>query len=509
MKAFRGTLLAAGAVTLLGGAWFALQPPREGEGPQTPSDAEAERLFPFEKADLAKIEVRRPEGALTLEERADGWWIVGDERRASRSMVSRVKHQLHDLSARATVVPDAGDASRYGLGTSAIHVVLTMRDGSTVRFAAGDPNPTGVSFYIQREGDARVFTVKKSAVDYYALGLEEFRERRFASFDSKDVDQIEAALPEGRRLAFQRSGDQGWSLRAPATFDAEPQEVLQLLGRVSALKAIRFVDDAGRSLADFGLDTPRTRVTLKFSGREPLTLLVGARLGEKDGDYELAYAAIEGEPGVYAVRDDLVAEWSAEPERFRLRRFVRVDEGNVAGVRCTLSREAVGDEGALAGTSGARNEADTWTWDDGLPVAGSTPRRVAGYAAGLEASRFESATPDDTRYGFTAPRVRVDLTLRDGATRAVLIGKRGPSREVPPPPDAAPGTPPRDVPQAWARLSDRPEVYLVEETLLDVCRDLRREAGRKAESDAQKSERRERIERERAVGAPTPGDGAR
>jgi hypothetical protein len=500
MKAFRGSLLAAGAVALLGGAWVALRPAEDATKAKAPAKVEGEKLFPFEKADLAKIEVRRPEGTLTLEERADGWWIAGDERRASRSMVSRVKHQLHDLSARATVVPDAGEASRYGLGASAIQVTLTMRDGSTVRFAAGDPNPTGVSFYIQREGDARVFTVKKSAVDYYALGLEEFRERRFATFDSKDVDMIDATLPDGKRLAFQRSGPEAWTLREPARFDAELQEVMQLLGRVSALKAIRFVDDAGRAPAEFGLDAPRTRVTLKFAGREPLTLLVGKRLGERDGDYELAYAAIEGEPGVYAVRDDLVAEWSADPERFRLRRFVRVADADVAGVRCTLTRDAVPDEPALAGTSGARNEADTWTWDDGMPVAGSTPRRVVGHATSLEASRFESATEDDARYGFASPRARVDLALRDGATRSVLIGKRGPEREVPPPPDAAPGTPPRALPQAWARTADHPEVYLVDETLIDVCRDLRREASRKAESDAQKSERHERIEKERSGG---------
>ena len=87
-----------------------------------------------------------------------------------------------------------------------------------------------------------------------------------------------------------------------------------------------------------------------------------------------------------------------------------------------------------------------------------------------------------------------------GTTRSVLIGKRGPEREVPPPPDAAPGTPPRALPQAWARTADHPEVYLVDETLIDVCRDLRREASRKAESDAQKSERHERIEKERSGG---------
>jgi hypothetical protein len=71
MKAFRGTLVAALAVVVLGGAWWALQP---AQGPnltpaQRKSEAAAAALFPFEKADLVKVEVVRPDGTLVLEER--------------------------------------------------------------------------------------------------------------------------------------------------------------------------------------------------------------------------------------------------------------------------------------------------------------------------------------------------------------------------------------------------------------------------------------------------------
>jgi hypothetical protein len=496
MKAFRGTLLAAGAVGLLGGAWWWAKP---AETPQGAGEEQAtEKLFPFEKADLVKVSVERPDATITLEERADGWWIVGEERRASQSMVSRVRHQLHDLSARATVVPEGSDGSLYGLGASAVRVTLTMRDGATVRFSAGDPNPTGVSFYLQKEGDPRVYTVKKSAVDYYSLSLEEFRERRFAAFDSKDVDAVEAELPGGARLAFQRAGQGAWDLTAPERFAAEPQEVAGLMGRVSALKAVRFVDSPpGPEVT--GLESPRARVTLRFAGKAPLVLKLGNRLGEKDGDYELAYAVLEGEPAVYAVRDDLIADWAnPDLERFRLRRFVRAQESEVTRITCTLSEKAVPEERDLAGVTEARSEGESWFWADGKPVAGATPRRVVGQAANLEAASWVGASPEEARFGFGAPRVTLVLTPREGEARTVVLGARTKPRVLPLPPDAPPQTPKREIPQAFARTLDRPDVYVVDESLLEGCRDLRREATRKEGQVAEQTARQQRIEAEQS-----------
>ena len=506
MKAFRGTLAAALAVLVLGGAWWALQP---AQGPnltpaQRKSEAAAAALFPFEKADLVKVEVVRPDGTLVLEERDDGWWLANENVRASRSMVSRVKHQLHDLTARATIEQGADDAALYGLGASAIHVTLTMRDGSVTKFDAGDPNPTGVSFYVRRAGDDRVFTVKKSAVDYYSLALDEFRERRFASFDSKDVDALDATLPDGVHLAFQRGANGVWDMLAPTKMAADEGAVRGLLGRVSALKAVEFVQtpEAGADLAAYGLDAPRARISLRFSGKPALTLLVGKRTGTTEGDLPLAWAKLEDEPAIYVVRDDLLAEYAADPQSFRLRRIVRVQAHEVTRATVTLSAEGAGADGS-AGTVSIRNEAGTWLWDDGQPVSGSTPERVVARVAEVEAESFVKAEAKVLR-GFEAPRARVALTLADGATRTLLVGGAGPGRTVTADPDGRGGT--RVLPRYHARVEGDADIVLVDDGVLSVCRDLLREYGRKAEGDADLRVRQDRIAGERAPDAagPTP-----
>jgi hypothetical protein len=492
MKAFRGTLLALLALGVLLGAWWWVRPTEQTPAQRKAAAKEAEKpIFVFEKANLVKVEVVRPDGTIVLAERADGWWIEGEELRAARSMVNRVKHQLHDLVARATVVEDGGADALYGLGESTIHVKLTFRDGSTEEFDAGDPNPSGVSFYIRKSGESTVYTVKKSAVDYYSLSLSEFRERRFATFDSKDVDALTADLPGGRRLSFQRTGEQSWDMLEPVKFAANDSEVRALLGRVSAMKAIQFVTDDAGDLARYGLDAPRARITIRFSGREPLTLLLGAPTGERDGEYALAYVKLEAEPSIYAARDGLLEDYTAEPDTFRLKRFARMDPNTLAAVVTTFA----GDERDpdLAKTVTVRMEADTWLWEDGVPVPGSTPRRLATRAANVQADEFVTEEADDGTYGFDKPLVRVVMTDRGGESRTIVLGKKATPVKDPEGHD-------RD--RYYARALEFPEVYIVDAGLLDVVKDLMREHRRKADGDEEKTTRQERIEKEKGGQKP-------
>ncbi len=504
LRQFRGAMLALVLFAAIVAVWVVARPttdaPHVAKGKKAKDDGVA--LFAFEKNDLVKVTVARPDGTLTLIEKPDGWWIDGSEGAngqqlpASRSMVNRVKHQLHDLVSRATVVEGTGDVALYGLGQSAIHVTLQLRDGSVHAFDAGDPNPSGVSFYIHPTPGDVVYTVKKSAVDYYSLSLSEFRERRFASFDSKDVDALDVTGSDGRHLRFQRTGEHAWDLLEPAQFAASDDGVRGLMGRVSALKAVQFVTDTPtpEDLHDYGLDTPQLKVQLTFSGREPLTLLVGNTAPEKDGSYDLAYVRLAEEPSVYTARNGLLEDYARDPSTYRLMRFGRMDPNRVSLMVATLAG-ATGDDGDLNGTVSVRMAADSWLWDDGVPVAGSTPKRVAQRAGGVEADEFVSGTADDARYGFDRPLVSLRMQDLDGVDRTLLVGKKGPPRVVPDQPD-------RD--RYYSRVSDHPEVYLVDAGVVDVVKDLLREHRRKATGDDAKDERTERIEHERGSGPALP-----
>jgi hypothetical protein len=132
--------------------------------------------------------------------------------------------------------------------------------------------------------------------------------------------------------------------------------------------------------------------------------------------------------------------------------------------------------------------ASEWQWSDGVIAPGSTPRRVASRAANLESLEFVGKAGNDADLGFDQPVVRVDLVDKERVTTSLVLGKLGP------PTTDADGNPRQ---RRYARHLSFPEVYLVDEGLLDVVRDLHREHGRHARGEAEEEERGARIEAER------------
>jgi hypothetical protein len=482
MKAFRGTLLAGLLLALVVALVGWLRPSvLTGEPEGHP------QLFRFEKHALVRIDVKRAAGDDIALVETDGGWVIeatGDQ--AGRSMVNRVKHQIHDLTARATVVADAESAELYGLGANAIRVLLTLRDGETISFKAGDPNPTGVSYYIQPDGDDTIYTVKKSALDYYSLGLDDFRERRFVSFDSKDVTRLTAKLdlPEAKHtLDIEKVGDRLWEMRSPMEMAASDDQVRRFLGRVSALKARTFLVDQGADLSEFGLDHPRADIEVRFGAREPLRLRVGKDANADNRYEELAYVQVDGDDTIYVARRGLLETFAQDPSELRNRRVVRMKGTDVVALDAVLT---VGPEDDLSGEGGVRYAAEHWVWKDGVPVSGSTPKRVARRLAELEVAEFIDEDPSSLKgYGLGSPRARVVLTDAAGNTRVVRIGKPGEPR--------VDGEGHERV-RRYATVEGDGPVYLVDDSLLQVVKDLIRESNRKAKKDVDKAARRERIE---------------
>jgi len=489
VKAFRGSLLALFVLVLVAVVVLSLKP--EVTDPLPSGEV---RLFEFEKHELVRVEVARAAAdSIVLVEQEGHWLIEGTDFVAGRSMVNRFKHQLHDLTSRATVVEDVQNAALYGLeqDTNATTVTLTMRDGRTIAFLAGDPNPSSVSYYIRPLPGETIYTVKKSAVDYTSLLLEEFRERRFASFDSKDTSRIVAELNlDGAQhiLDIERVGDRDWQMHSPVTMAANDDRVRRLLGRVSALKARHFIERSDENLAEYGLDDPRAVIELRFASRDPLVLKVGADAPGENRYEELAYMLLEGDDTIYVSRRGMLDEFAQDPAELRNRRVVRMDGADVRSVDVAL---LASEEDDLSGEAGVRYAAEQWVWKDGVPVPGSTPKRAADQLAGLEVDAFVDDAPGDlSTYGLVAPIARAVLRDEEDNERVVLIGGEG-EPEV----DPEGNTHVR----RYASIEGDPSVYLIDDRALRVVQDLVRESNRKAERDAERAARRELIPSEAYV----------
>ena len=482
MKAFRGTLVALVVLVVVGALVWTQRPTVF-----APEVVEGTRIFQFEKHELVRVEVDRPEAErIVLIERDGGWLIEASGHQAGRSMVNRVKHQIHDLSARAAVVEAPENPEIFGLGRNAISVALTMRDGRRIAFRVGDPNPTSVSYYLQPEGSDSVYTVQKAAVDYYSLTLDEFRERRFATFDTKDVVGFDAVLklPDvDYTLSMTRTGDRLWEMSSPMQMAADHDEARRLLGRISALKAVRFETKEESRLESQGIISPRIDMQIRFASREPVRVRVGGDAPQADRHDALAYVLIDDEDTVYVARSGLLEAFMRPPAEMRNRRVVKMDAEDVVSIDAVIAETS--DPFDLSGEGSVRYAAEQWVWSDGVPVSGSTPKRVARRFAELEVDDFiDGASAGEPQYGLSSPHVRVTLKDAEDGIRVVSLGAKGPTHT---------DSEGNSVARYYASIGGEDSVYLVHHGLYEVVRDLVRESGRKATRDAEKAARQERI----------------
>jgi len=482
MKTFRGSLLALaimlGLALILKWQRPAFFGPTMGEGSQ---------IFSFEKHELIRVAVQRADDDPIVLVEQDGQWLIESSgHQAGRSMVNRVKHQIHDLTARAVVVDMPESPEIFGLGEHATVVTLTLRGGREIAFRVGDPNPSSVSYYIQPVGIDAIFTVQKAAVDYYSLTLDEFRERRFATFDSKDVTAFTAKvrLPDAEYdLVMERIGPRQWNMASPVQMSADDDHARRLLGRISALKAVRFEDIDDEKLAALGFGEPRLDMEIRFSSRDPIHIRVGADAPKLSRFDALAYVLKDDDGTLYVARSGMLETFEKDPSILRNRRVVKMAAEDVVAIDGTLRADE--DQG-LSGEAGVRYAAEQWVWKDGVPVSGSTPKRVARRFAELEVEDFVDATDDDwARYGLTEPLAMIRLRDRDDSERNIRIGAEGPAVEDPD------GNPRK---RFYAAVDGESAVYIVHSGLVEVVRDLVRESNRKAGRDAEKAARRERIE---------------
>jgi len=456
VKRFYGTLAAMAilAMVLFASKWF--------EEPAPVSVDPTPDIFRFEKEDMVAFKVERSGQQIEVIQTDGTWQVSGETWRPSRSMIRRVAHQLHDLTARAIVAEGEFDPKLYGLGDNAAKVEVRLRDGRSLRFLAGDPNPTSVSYYVQPTDEDAVYVVKKSSMDYYYFDVEEFRERRFATINADDADAIVATV-DGRTLNLHRIAEKQWRMTIPVEQDVEREEARTMLGRTGALKAMDFIADAPgpERMTELGLDPPQHKIQIGSSDGETVTLWIGHQVPETDP--QLRYVWRDEDQAVYTAREGFLEAFQKDLQQYRRRTLLTKHEWDVTALTATKGDDAI----AITKSS------DDWRWPDESPIPGSTPKRVAGRACEVKALEFHDSGL--AAAGIEQPFATVELHYEDGGTNTVIVGAEF---------EAQTGVADRPThKRRYIALDDSPIVYEVEASVGDVIKDLFREYGRKLDKD--------------------------
>ncbi len=171
-------LLVVGAIALL----ISRQEETAEPTPTLPPQPESVQLLEgVEMNTVGRLEVRDEMGDRLIEllrEPDGGWFQVHPTATLAISQtVNTSVTGLLNLTSRRTLSPDENPLSAYGLDAPTYRITLAVRmeAGGTVRhvFLVGDETPAGDAYYVQKEGDPRVYLVPKFSLDNLAALLDD------------------------------------------------------------------------------------------------------------------------------------------------------------------------------------------------------------------------------------------------------------------------------------------------------------------------------------------------
>lgn len=229
---------------------------------KSPDEFKSKDVFGSSSSDMARVDVDRGRGRLSLAKKDGAWWLrqpfvdLADGDAVEKLMSTLTALRVVDFLPSP---PGQGLAS-FGLTPPLYRVVLADTKGSGITVDFGATKSDGNSVYGRREN--QVFTVASSVVEDLAKEAEGFREPRLMRFDRGTVSAIETVFP-GAKFSFERKKD-GWALAGKSLSAAAVDDLLSAL---LDLKSRSFGDEArGKALSG---REPAATVTVKLSSGEP------------------------------------------------------------------------------------------------------------------------------------------------------------------------------------------------------------------------------------------------
>jgi hypothetical protein len=268
---------------------------------------------------------------------------------------------------------------------------------------------------------------------------EEKPKEKVFTFDRAKAQSIALAPQGGEEIRLVKEKD-GWRMKTPSDVAADSAQVDSLLSSLDTLQQEEVVAEAPAGLGEYGLDKPRSTVTVTIEGvKDPLVLALGA----KTPDGGALYAKRPPQARVFTVGSHLEGAFDKKPFDLRDREVLHVKRDAVRMI------EVTGPEG---GYTLARTEGGDWALIQ--PVSSQAGRwSVDALLGSLESLRMDSVAdegPKDLKpFGLDKPVRTVTVGLGDGTRKTLEIGAATPDKKY------------------NVRVSDRPLVAVIPGAIVD------------------------------------------
>ena len=301
----------------------------EGSFDKKPFDLRDRDLLHVKRDDVRSLEIAGPDGSYALARSEAGEWAFTKPlaTRAGRWAVDGLLGTIEGLrmeSVAGESVSDAKDVARYGLAKPSRTVTLVTKDGASRTLELGapapDPSPSPTpspspspspgkkgekpappkptKYYARQAGSGLVAVVPAALADDLAKGMAELRAKRLLEVATYETEGFEVTTAGAtKKYAKSSTKDKDglektqWKRTAPDAKELETTKVEDALFKIGGVDVSEFID-APSAPADYGLDAPVLKVTLKAKGDS------GIELGKKDASY---YARRTGDSAILKV----------------------------------------------------------------------------------------------------------------------------------------------------------------------------------------------------------------
>lgn len=271
MKQYRGLIILAALVLLLGGIYFWLE--------TTDDAAVSGLLFRLEEGEtVTAITVENEFGSYAFAPNEEGDWTVSSDGSTFRTHDEKMELVLSSLSSITVSRVLEEELPDYGLQQPRSVVTCTTAKGRTHRFAIGNETVSAAEVYIRDLDDGRIMVTTTGAVAQFTGSLSAYRDKEIFTIDKTAITAIEYYCDGAHQLTVDRF-DGNWKLTYP--FEAPARQIVmnEFLSACGKWTAAGFPLEGSTDYAAMGLEDSGTWLDFTDANGETQRLLIGTAQG--------------------------------------------------------------------------------------------------------------------------------------------------------------------------------------------------------------------------------------
>ncbi|MFQ5894886.1 MAG: DUF4340 domain-containing protein [Nitrospinota bacterium] len=343
----RKNLVLLGALALLVLVYYVFDV-KEGEERRRAAQEASRVLRQVSRAEIVRVSWKGAKEPYELM-RSDGRWELSRplRARADSQTVEGILRAVAGLQEGRLIGKKVEDLKTFGLEKPAFTLEVGLQGGKVRTLLLGDENPTKSYRYAKLADSGRVFLVDADFKDKLDRELYRLRDKTILPLKADKVQRL-VVHKGGKVIEAVKRGKEKWDLVQPVRYAADSFEVETAIGAVADGRVKRFVEEAPKDLARYGLAEPAYRVQFfPKDAKRALELLIGkaeVREVEERGKKEkrtFYFAKRLDRPNVFQVNEELFKDLPQSAFQIRDKKVYDYDVDEVARLEIETPRETV------------------------------------------------------------------------------------------------------------------------------------------------------------------------